>query len=259
MAALSASLPPSLLAEIDGEDDWSDEMEHGGDDGLFKEISEAAEDLDTVHVQFLLDELSPSKRHRIVNTTDPDSFTLLMLACSDAKGLDVVRILLAAKSDVNYTANDGSTALDCCVQDNLRATVDLLLAQPNIDVNSGRCSTLYFAAQNGHSENVKKLLAAKARVDRRSFNGVTPLLSAISNKFPDVVELLLQGKAQPNFPNSALKGFTPLILAIDHKNITIVKLLLKYKADPEQQVTILTGKGSSKMMRVEYPVLYAAR
>lgn len=267
-AALLVSLPPAPSVpggdtEESKEDrDWSDEIEHGEeDDDIFNDLLEAVDDIDIAHVQFCLDQLSPTKRRRVVNATDPDSFTLLMNAATfgDPKAVEMVRILLAAKSDVNYTADDGSTALDCCVQDNLHATVELLLAQPDIDVNSGRCSTIFLASQNGHSETVKKLLAAKARVDRRSYNGVTPLLTAIMNKFPDVVELLLQGKAQPNFPNASLKGFTPLIVAIDKKNLTAAKLLLKYKADPEQKVTILTGVGSHKMMRVEYPVLFAAR
>ena len=240
---------------------WSEEMAHEGDEDLFNDLLDAIYELDIKDLQYCLNELTATNRHRIVNTTDADSFTLLMIAATmdDPKGMDMVNILLEAKADVNYTANDGSTALDCCVQDNLTPTIDLMLVQPDIDVNSGRCSSLFLAAQNGNGETVAKLLEAKARVDRRNFNGLTPLLVSIIKNFPDVVQQLLEAKAQSNFPNASLNGFTPLIAAMTRKNLEVTKLLLDANADPEQAVTVLSGEGSRKMMTVEYPIMYAAR
>ena len=242
--------------DMQTEQDW-DEMEHEGDEEAFDDLLDLIYDLEDSEMQIILSEMPPSKRLRIVNATDSDSFTPLMIAATttDPKGVDMVRTLVEAQADVNYTANDGSTALDCCVQDNLHPIIDLLLSRPDIDVNSGRCSSLCIAARIGSQESVSKLLKAKARVDRRGATQITPLLTAIKKNFPGVVQQLLEAKAQTNFPNSYLNGFTPLIVAMNAKNIEATKLLLDAKADPKQQVTVKTGK----MITVEYPIIYAAR
>ena len=79
--------------------------------------------------------------------------------------LSQVKMLLAAKADVNDDAGRGITAL-------------------------------MVASQNGHREIVQALLAAKANVNIKTRNGDTPLIAATQNGHEEVVHLLKKAGAR---------------------------------------------------------------
>lgn len=79
--------------------------------------------------------------------------------------LSQVKMLLAAKVDVNDDAGRGITAL-------------------------------LVASQNGHREIVQALLAAKANVNIKTRNGDTPLIAATQNGHEAVVQLLKRAGAR---------------------------------------------------------------
>ena len=60
---------------------------------------------------------------------------------------------------------------------------------------------------------------------------MTALLFAIQNNQIDIVKLLLEGNANPNFIHEE-SGMTALLFAIQDNQIDIVKLLLEGNANP---------------------------
>jgi ankyrin repeat protein len=68
-----------------------------------------------------------------------------------------------------------------------------------------------------------RLLAAKAKVDSRDTDGMTPLTSASCNGHPIVVTILLAAGANPELRD--LVGWTPLDWASQNGHETVIKLL----------------------------------
>ena len=93
---------------------------------------------------------------------------------------------------------------------------------------------LHQAAKHGHTDVVQVLLDGGAEPDKTNCAGYTPLhkvLLAFSDKArTDVVKLLLDGGAQPNKEDS--NGCTPLHLAAKYGRKEMVEQLLERGADP---------------------------
>ena len=96
-------------------------------------------------------------------------------SCANLEGSDLfraasdgdlfwVKMLIAAKADVNAKTADGTTAL-------------------------------FIASQNGHPEVVQALIAAKADVNTEDDDGYTALIVATMNGHLDVVQLLKKAGA----------------------------------------------------------------
>ena len=125
----------------------------------------------------------------------------------------LVRHLLAAGADLDARSYYGNTALMVAARRGHADIVDLLLAQPGIDINakSGRYSltALAAAAQNGHAAVVRQLLAAGADVDAKTYNGATALIwAAAGGQAAMVRQLLAAGAdldARDNYGNTALE------------------------------------------------------
>ena len=92
-------------------------------------------------------------------------------------------------------------------------------------------TALMFAAFNGHSEILLRLLDAGAGVDRRDMMGRTALLYAATGPFPETVRILLDKGAEPNVIDSD-EHFTPLMHAAAEGNLDVVKILLEAGSDP---------------------------
>ena len=91
------------------------------------------------------------------------------------------------------------------------------------------------AASDGQVETARRLLAGRdgwggVEVDRaEASDGGTPLLQAASQNFPEVVELLLEYRADAN--KGRHDGSTPLMLAAQKGCVQVATLLLAKGAD----------------------------
>ncbi|KAI0538686.1 hypothetical protein GGR58DRAFT_512830 [Xylaria digitata] len=142
--------------------------------------------------------------------------------------IEIVRILLASKADVNAAAANafGRTALHAAAENGHVEIVRLLLA-------SKANTVLQAAAGSGYIEIVKMLLAAKADVNATAseYRGRTALQAAAESGYIEIVEILLAAKADVNAAASEYRGRTALQAAAERGYIEIVKILLAAKAD----------------------------
>lgn len=90
---------------------------------------------------------------------------------------------------------------------------------------------LYFAISNDHFSTVAILLNAGADVNQSALHGFfRPLTFASARGSSDIVNLLLQYRANPNIQDA--HGNTPLHNAAEHGWADIVLKLMEYKAKP---------------------------
>ena len=112
--------------------------------------------------------------------------------------IDIVKLLISSKADVNYQNNIGETPM-------------------------------YIACQTGFLEGMKYILDSGARLGIRLHNGATNLTAATSFLHYSAVEWLLKNGEDPNLWNKF--HATPFLISIQKGNIDIARLLLHYKAD----------------------------
>ncbi|XP_028727585.1 cortactin-binding protein 2 isoform X6 [Peromyscus leucopus] len=110
--------------------------------------------------------------------------------------------------------------------------LSMLLNEEGLDINYS-CedghSALYSAAKNGHTDCVRLLLNAEARVDAADKNGFTPLCAAAAQGHFECIELLTAYDA--NINHAAAGGQTPLYLACKNGNKECIRLLLEAGTD----------------------------
>ena len=104
--------------------------------------------------------------------------------------------------NVDITLNDGGTALGNAVLNNKPEAVKILLehnADPNIKLN-GNSFPLIEASYGGYDDIVDLLIQHKANVNIRKLDGsgITPLMFACIRGNKDVVQKLINGNADPN-------------------------------------------------------------
>ena len=112
------------------------------------------------------------------------------------------------------------------------AAVRKALAAPDVDpdvVGSAGMTPLFQASQDGKSEIVALLLAAKASPGQACFGGATPLYAACARNHADVAKLLLRAGA----PVDALANgyYTPLLACVSHGGEDAARALLAAGAD----------------------------
>lgn len=101
----------------------------------------------------------------------------------------------------------------------------------NLDVNHPlRGTSLHIASNNGHKETVIQLLQAGANPNIiRPLEQTSPLFMASQHGYTDIIQILLQHKAQVDAPFE--NGITPLIVAAQNGHLETVKCLLRWGAD----------------------------
>lgn len=127
-------------------------------------------------------------------------------------------------------------------------------ADPNLSLNTSN-TPLMSAIKNNQVEMVRVLLEAKANVNEKfNASGLLPLHEAcrkteqnispeLREKKKDIVQLLLQSRADPNIFTSCKQQRTPIYYAARCGNHDIVKLLIEEKADIELRTKCKTEDG----------------
>jgi hypothetical protein len=152
--------------------------------------------------------------HRLGSTWDNDPPLLMLIRRQGDQGVEVVKRLL----DAGGAGDEEGVAW-------LMAT----------DLRCGG-TPLYWASQQGRSEVVGQLLAAKADVNQaRTDDGSTPLLSASQNGHHEVVARLLANGAAPNVHMES--NVSPLMCAAWGGHLQCVEQLLAAGADRTAQMT----------------------
>ena len=149
--------------------------------------------------------------------------------------LEVVKLLLTARnSNINVRQHDGATALFIAAQNNFPEIVELLVrsgANVNLVLDDGT-SPLCAAAFKGSTEVVKRLFQAQdIQVDHTTCKQVTALAYATQQGHKDIVEFLLNKKADPNIADD--EGVAPLHITCIHGYTDIARMLLNAEADLE--------------------------
>jgi len=103
-----------------------------------------------------------------------------------------------------------------------------------LDVNTmdeeGR-TVLMYAAYNGHTEILKKLIEKGAVINLADNYGRTALMMASSGPYTEAVKLLLDHNADPDMADKE-EHFTALMYAAAEGQLEVVRILLAYRADP---------------------------
>ena len=125
-----------------------------------------------------------------------------------------------------------------------------LLASPNIDVNKPGLqgvTPLYNACITGRADIVQLLIEARADVNKANKDGRTPLDRVVSQDDGDrrIFEMLLSAGARLDVADA--KGMTPLMVASEQANFDMVKMIvekLKTTYGPEKLKAELVRRSS---------------
>ena len=109
--------------------------------------------------------------------------------------LQMARELLLAGADPNTKAGrDNWRCLMEAIWRNHEEVVDLLLAQPGIEVNAkdnNNRTALHYASHTGNIAILSKLLAVPGiLVNERDVDGLTPIMQAIHSRKPEAVRVM---------------------------------------------------------------------
>ena len=161
--------------------------------------------------------------------------TTPLIAAAYKAHLEVVKLLLTArKTNINVRQHDGATALFIAAQKNFPGIVELLVrsgANVNVVLDDGT-SPLCAAVFKGSTEVVKRLFQAQdIQVDHTTCKQVTALAYATQQGHKDIIEFLLNKKADPNIAD--VDGVAPLHITCIHGYTDIARMLLNAEADLE--------------------------
>lgn len=90
---------------------------------------------------------------------------------------------------------------------------------------------LFFAIHDNDATRVKAAIRNGAKVNRQDANFITPLISAISLKNANLVDLLIENGADVNLPDPETNN-PPLAYSLFESSPEIAKILLDHGADP---------------------------
>lgn len=173
---------------------------------------------------------TPSKPHVF---TPPEIRDFLDAATNG--NVDVLKSDLDLGINVDITLNDNITALRNAILNNKPEATKVLLthnADPNIKVN-GNSYLIIEASFGGYDEIVDLLIQHKADVNKRKQDGsgITPLMFACIQGHKEIVQKLINGNADPNLKSGQNST------ALDYTNELPSPL-------KEQIITILNSVGA---------------
>ncbi|XP_065583414.1 ankyrin-1-like [Artemia franciscana] len=188
---------------------------------------------------------------------NPNCGECLHLAVQKGRA-DLCKLLIKSGAELDATNAHGKTPLVTAIKVNNLNLVEILLDR-GANPNRGEC--LHLAVQKGRADLCKLLIdkmKSSAEIDAMNAHGKTPLATAIKANNLNLVEILLDRGADPNYGeclhHAVKKGRvnickllidfgakldamnakkdTPLLIAIRNNNLELVILLLDRGANP---------------------------
>jgi cytohesin len=205
-----------------------------------------------------------------VRAKEADGETALHVAARCSASPEMITALIRAGGDVDALDEDGDTPLCCAAYAGNSAAVEFLIKH-GVDtegharqyaralacavegdhfeiarflIDQGARPSIHQAAKCGHLAAVRKLIQEGVDLNQPSkdWDKDAPLALAVSNDWPEIVELLLESGAEPNLQeerhygrDSVYGGDTALHHAVYCGSARMVKLLLAHGADPDIQ------------------------
>ncbi|MBQ9419396.1 MAG: ankyrin repeat domain-containing protein [Synergistaceae bacterium] len=175
-----------------------------------------------------------------INASDKNGWTALMKAAWYNNNIEVIKILLDSEADINLRDVYGKTAKDYAAENknldirNKAAILEWLVDWDNALLNA--------AQQNERPTVIKRLIKAKANVNAKNRNSITPLMMAAANSdYPEVIEALVKAGADVNAQSDA--GQTALVYAVRfNPNPKILRALIRAGADVSVSDGFFWGK-----------------
>ncbi|XP_004911129.2 ankyrin repeat domain-containing protein 17 isoform X7 [Xenopus tropicalis] len=157
-----------------------------------------------------------------------EGYTPLMEAAREGHE-EMVALLLGQGANINaQTEETQETALTLACCGGFLEVADFLI-KAGADIELGCSTPLMEAAQEGHLELVKYLLAAAANVQATTATGDTALTYACENGHTDVADVLLQAGA--DLEHESEGGRTPLMKAARAGHVCTVQFLISKGAN----------------------------
>jgi ankyrin repeat protein len=167
------------------------------------------------------------------NAKDEETGATALITAAGHGDLEIVKTLLKGGANANERDKAGFTAILRAVQNKQDEVADVLLSQPNLDLNAqglNSVTVLMSYVARDREDIVQNLLARKANVNLQDSDGDTALHTAAQRGHVKMIEMLLSKGANPNAKNKL--GGTPLMWAGVYGYEDAVRLLLGKGADP---------------------------
>jgi len=158
-------------------------------------------------------------------------------------------MLLKAGAGVNHAKNDGATSLFAAAQDGHSDVVFKLLAagaKVNLAMHDG-ATPVYIAAMGGHAKALKALVKAGANLDTPKTNGATPVYIAAQNGNSDCLQTLLKSGA--NAGAAVFNGRPALHACTVHGHVECVEILTVTLPNKQAWRSFLIGSGSRRELQ----------
>ncbi|NSX83945.1 hypothetical protein GOM44_07500, partial [Wolbachia endosymbiont of Atemnus politus] len=152
-----------------------------------------------------------------------------------AKGpsLEIIKFVLNQNLNVNVKDINGQSPLHIAAAHGRKYIISFFVVEMGLcvdDVDNHGKTPLHIAAQNGHKDTVEVLLKNNANTITQDKAGLSPVYYAIRNNHVNVAMVLLEKDTNVDI-NEAFGGFTPLHEAASSGHLELVNFLLQNKAD----------------------------
>lgn len=167
------------------------------------------------------------------NVKDESRRETALIAAATRGDLLIAKTLIDGGADVNAQAPNGANALIRALENKHEDIAALLLAKPNLDLNTQRgdgTTVLMIYAAREKEPQVAQLLERGANVNLQDAEGDTALHRASQSGNLKMVQMLLDKSGNPNIQNKV--GGTPLMWAAAFGHHEIAQLLLARGANP---------------------------